>query len=185
MAISVFWGILNGSSERITCPEKRAGPRDQKGLLKPKENGIHRISSRVVDGVCNHWQERAPQPHWRFAMDHDRRWNARYPMTLEVAVYYAGIGMVHCTTRDISFDGAYLDTGRISLVPDTRVEMVFATDMLKDHSPYRVNANVARVDGEGAAVSFNNIEVDAYRFLQQVMELNSPPGPPRYGQAEY
>lgn len=106
-------------------------------------------------------------------MDHDRRWNTRYPLSLEVAVYYAGIGMVNCTTKDISFDGAYLDTGRISLAPDTRIEVVFATDMLQDNSPYRVNANVTRVDDIGAAVSFNNIEVDAYRFLQQIMELGS------------
>ena len=102
-------------------------------------------------------------------MIQERRWNPRLPTVMEVAVYYGGLGLVRCKTRDMSYDGAFIETGRISMTKDTDVELVFSSYSGSRHTQHRLTAQISRVTHDGAGLSFNNLEISTYRFLQQLL----------------
>ncbi|MDH5649722.1 MAG: PilZ domain-containing protein [Gammaproteobacteria bacterium] len=102
-------------------------------------------------------------------MEQERRWNSRTQITMDVAVYYSGLGLLQCKTRDISYDGAYIETGRIALTEDSDVELVFAGNNGGKHIAHRLTAQITRVTDDGAGLCFNNLEVSTYRFLQYLL----------------
>ena len=48
-------------------------------------------------------------------MQPERRWNQRLPVAMNIIIYYSGLGLIQGKTKNLSLDGAYIDTGRISL----------------------------------------------------------------------
>jgi len=102
-------------------------------------------------------------------MIQERRWNPRLPTAMEVVVYYGGLGLVQCRTRDVSYDGAFIETGRIALTTETDVELVFSSYSGSKHTQHRITAQIARVTLDGAGLSFSDLEISTYRFLQQLL----------------
>lgn len=103
-------------------------------------------------------------------MQQDRRWNARVPLVMEAALYYSGLGIVRCRTRNISLDGAYIETGRISLGHNAALEMILCQERPGSVSDQcRLQANIARVDGVGAGLSFLGVSPENRNYLQWLM----------------
>lgn len=100
----------------------------------------------------------------------ERRWNSRKPIDMNVSLYYGGLGLLQCKVKDISLNGIYVETGRIMLSQDTSIELVFTGYTKQASRQHRINAQIARVDRRGAGLAFNNLELGAYRFLQELLE---------------
>ena len=102
-------------------------------------------------------------------MEYDRRWNARVPCIINVALYYGGLGLLPCQTRNISLDGMFVETGRIMLSPESPVEVVFSRPAGKTIRQQRLCAQIIRITNTGAGIMFNNIDMAAYQFLQKMI----------------
>jgi len=101
----------------------------------------------------------------------ERRASVRQLVALRVSLYYDRLGLLSCKTRDISIEGMLLDTGRVRLSNNTRVEVVL-TDRTQDYSdPIRVQARVSRVHESLAALTFQNLEISAFRRLKALLSL--------------
>jgi len=99
----------------------------------------------------------------------ERRASTRQLLALRVSVYYDRLGLLSCKTRNISIEGMLLDTGRVRLSNNTRVEIVLS-DRAQDHSdPIRVQARVSRVRESLAALTFHNLEINAFRRLKLLL----------------
>ena len=61
----------------------------------------------------------------------ERRSSVRKQLALRISLYYDRLGLISCKTRDLSLEGALLDTGGIRLTGDARVEIVI-TDLMLD-----------------------------------------------------
>ena len=102
-------------------------------------------------------------------MKEERRWNPRLTTVMDVAVYYGGLGLVQCKTRDISYDGAFIETGRVLMAEDSDIELVFSNYSGSTHTQHRLTAKISRVTDDGAGLTFSNLEISTYRFLQQLL----------------
>lgn len=103
-------------------------------------------------------------------MDIERRWNARIPLQLHAALYYSGLGIVKCDTRDISMDGALVVTGRVILNQDASLDIILCSGDENKAEQCRLKANVTRLTADGAGISFRDLSPENYRFLQSIMD---------------
>jgi hypothetical protein len=105
----------------------------------------------------------------------ERRWHARAPIELDVAIYYDGLGMLRCRTRDISLEGMFINTGAIALPYHVPVDIVIPGSA--DGSPgggmHRLPAFVVRVANEGVGTMFRNVDIRAYRALERLLRTDS------------
>lgn len=104
-------------------------------------------------------------------MDIERRWNARIPVKLHAALYYSGLGIIKCDTRDISMDGALVVTGRVILNQDSSLDIILCSQNEHKTEQCRLQANVTRLTADGAGISFRDLSPENYRFLQTLMDL--------------
>lgn len=99
----------------------------------------------------------------------ERRSSVRKQLALRISLYYDRLGLISCKTRDLSLEGALLDTGGIRLTGDARVEIVITDLMLDFADPIRVSADVSRVNESLAALTFRNLEIGAFRRLKAIL----------------
>jgi len=99
----------------------------------------------------------------------ERRSSVRKPLALRISLYYDRLGLVSCRTRDLSLEGMLLDTGRIRLTSNARVEVVL-TQLVEDfNDPIRVSADVSRVNESLAALAFRDLDIGTFRRLKAVL----------------
>ncbi len=99
----------------------------------------------------------------------ERRWSERKPVSQEVLLQYPGLGMLRCQTRDISFDGAYIETGQVSVPSSVEIDLMFANPSEKTTEVVRLGAQVVRSYDGGVGVSFNDYYEDAYQYLWRII----------------
>lgn len=102
--------------------------------------------------------------------DIERRWNARIPLKLHAALYYSGLGIVKCDTRDISMDGACVVTGRVILNQGASLDIILCSQDGRKAEQCRLKANVTRLTSDGAGIRFRDLTPENYRFLQFMMD---------------
>lgn len=96
----------------------------------------------------------------------ERRWCQRKPIAMEVVLYYAGLGLVRCKAMDLSYDGAYIETGEAMIPARARVELYFDDGHQEQPDSVRIPARVVHAGHGGMGVLFSDYEGHAYRFLQ-------------------
>jgi hypothetical protein len=100
----------------------------------------------------------------------ERRWSRRKPVSHEVLVRFAELGMLRCQLRNLSFEGAFLETGRISLPPTVDIELFFNPPAEDDAAEaVCIGANVVRSHIEGAGVSFVKYHNGSYQYLLKLL----------------
>ena len=101
-------------------------------------------------------------------MQPERRWNQRLPVAMNIIIYYSGLGLIQGKTKNLSLDGAYIDTGRISLHQGGELELILY-DPEDCSEQQRVRARIARLDDHGAGLVFRDIPLGAYDLIRKVM----------------
>lgn len=101
-------------------------------------------------------------------MQPERRWNVRLPVAINIIIYYNGLGLIQAKTKNLSLDGAYIETGRISLNQGGELELILY-DPEDCTEQQRVRAHIARLDEQGAGLVFRDIPLAAYDLIRKVM----------------
>lgn len=95
----------------------------------------------------------------------ERRCSIRKPINLEVAVYYDGLGILRCLSRNVSLHGMLLDTGVMVLPQNASVDLTIINRAAGLTQLHRVPATVIRVEDRGAGILFQDLSLDAYGSL--------------------
>ena len=99
----------------------------------------------------------------------ERRQSERKPIDREVLLYYQGLGMLRCCARDLSSDGAYIETGQVTIPATVDVDLVFNQPQSHITEVYRLEARVVRSHDGGVGVNFTNYRDGTYQFIQQLI----------------
>ncbi len=99
----------------------------------------------------------------------DRRSGARRFAGVKAMVTHERLGLIKCKLCDISLDGAFVETGRLSLSKDADVDLVLKVRTGDRNRHCRLPAKVARVTVEGAALEFKPLSESAYRTLFDIV----------------
>ncbi len=105
-------------------------------------------------------------------VEHDRRWSARMPIALNVAIYYDRLGLLPCKILDLSMEGMFIYTGRITLTTHTKVDAVLTSHNSKESQQLRLPAKIVRVNPVGAGLRFHSFDSDTYKFLREILHNN-------------
>lgn len=107
------------------------------------------------------------QELWKHAREFTRCQTA---MDVDIA---SGERRVEGSTRDVSLNGLYL-YGERSFPAGTRCQVVLFIGGRESGARVEAVGRVARVDAEGIAVTFEEVSLEGYQHLKQLVLLNAP-----------
>jgi hypothetical protein len=98
-------------------------------------------------------------------MKSERRDTPRIPITLDTILNYNNQNYQHSITRDISLDGAFIETKGSK--PPKKGLMELAIKLPTDGAPkyHRFHAQIVRTTDNGAALLFDRVDTDSYAAL--------------------
>ncbi len=102
-------------------------------------------------------------------MASDRRLGPRKQVTLEVLVSDRKRGAKSCQTRDISLDGAFIETQDVTLKKKANIELILRIPSDRGPTDHPVQAKVTSVEKHGATVIFRNLEEQTYSALVDLL----------------
>jgi len=106
----------------------------------------------------------------------ERRDTPRSRLVVEAMVRGADDRFHTCRTRDISLDGMFIEAGDGCLPDRDRLELAMKLPEAGGHKVYRFLAHVARVTRDGAALTFDSVDSDAYAALMNLVFSQYPRG---------
>jgi hypothetical protein len=83
---------------------------------------------------------------------------------------YDGIQLTKCRLRDISVDGAFIETKNFALAKGTDTEVVLKIRRGGKPTHCRLPAKVVRAERGGAAVVFGDLDEQAYNILLEIVK---------------
>ena len=98
----------------------------------------------------------------------ERRWSRRKQVGHDVLLHYDGQEAAVCTIRDVSFEGARIETGSLVVAPSTEVELHFCGS--GDQGMVRIGATVVRVVDGGVGVNFSEYHDGSCRYLLKLLD---------------
>jgi hypothetical protein len=102
-------------------------------------------------------------------MASDRRLGPRKQVTLEILVSDRKRGAKSCRTRDISLDGAFIETQDVTLKKNANIELILKIPSNRGPTDHPVQAKVTSVEKHGATVIFRNLEEQTYSALVDLL----------------
>ena len=105
-------------------------------------------------------------------MANDRRLGPRKQVTLEVLVSDRKHSAKSCQTRDISLDGAFIETRDVVLKKRAKVELILKIPSNRGPTDHAVQAKVTNVEKNGATVIFGKLEEQTYSALVDLLYPN-------------
>ncbi|MFQ5994167.1 MAG: PilZ domain-containing protein [Acidiferrobacterales bacterium] len=84
-----------------------------------------------------------------------------------------GIEIKKCRLRDISLDGAFIETKNFALAKGAKLDLVLRILREGKTTACRLPAKVVRVGKDGAALMFGNLDEHVYKILLDI--VNPPP----------
>ncbi len=100
-----------------------------------------------------------------------RRLGPRRMAGVKVFVY-DGIQLTKCRLRDISLDGAFIETKNFALAKGTDMEVVLKIRRGGKPTHCRLPAKVVRTERGGAAVVFGGRDQHVYNMLADIVNTN-------------
>jgi len=102
-------------------------------------------------------------------MASDRRLGPRKQITLEVLVSDRKRGAKSCQTRDISLDGAFIETQDVTLKKKAKIDLILKIPSNRGATDHLVQAKVTSVEKHGVTVIFGNLEEQTYKALVDLL----------------
>ena len=94
----------------------------------------------------------------------EHRLSLRTPLSMNVAIYYNGLGLLRGRSLDISRHGMFVETGTMVLPLHAFVDVAFPLESGKrSNTPQKTPAMVVRLTNEGAGLMFSR-EVNALSY---------------------
>jgi hypothetical protein len=82
---------------------------------------------------------------------------------------HEGLELTKCRLRDISSDGAFIETKNFALAKDTNVDVVLRFRREGKLTHCRLSAKVVRVEADGAALTFGDLGEKTYTLLLEIV----------------
>lgn len=99
----------------------------------------------------------------------NRRLGARRVADVEVFVTSEGNEIRRCRLRDISMDGAFIETTNFALTKGTKLDLVLRILRKEETEACPVPAEVIRVTEDGAALIFGRVDQRLYDVLFDIV----------------
>jgi hypothetical protein len=98
-------------------------------------------------------------------MKSERRDTPRIPITLDTILNYNNQNYQHSTTRDISLDGAFIETKSDTAPKKGTMELAIKLPVEGAPKYHRFHAQIVRTTDNGAALLFDKVDTDSYAAL--------------------
>ncbi len=102
-------------------------------------------------------------------MASERRLGPRKQVTLEVLVSDRKHGARSCQTRDISLEGAFIETHDVALKKKSKIDLILKIPSNRGPTDHPVTAKVTSVEKHGATVIFNDLQEQTYKALVDLL----------------
>lgn len=79
------------------------------------------------------------------------------------------LGLTKCRLREISLDGALIQTKNFVLAKGANIDLVLKIRSEEKRTHCRLPAKVIRVNKDGTAIVFNNLDDEAYHILFDIV----------------
>ncbi|MDH5230342.1 MAG: PilZ domain-containing protein [Gammaproteobacteria bacterium] len=89
-------------------------------------------------------------------MQNNRRLSNRRKIITDVVLRCPLLGLVRGLTRDLSEQGAFIETGNVTLHQQDSVEIFFPEELENKRVMRQVQAQVVRVTGDGIGLAFHS-----------------------------
>lgn len=99
----------------------------------------------------------------------DRRLGPRRFAGVKVMVTHPSLGLVKCRLRDISLEGAFIESSDLALRKGMMVDLVLKVRGSRGNSHCRVPAKVLRLTAQGTALGFGELEERTYQTLFEIV----------------
>src|SRR3569832_1017746 len=84
----------------------------------------------------------------------EHRWNRRRSVHLNAVIFYRPLGLLRAKVLDVSLAGAFVETGRSMLPPQTLVEITFALEMDGKPHIHQTEALIVHQQPHGCGLLF-------------------------------
>jgi len=98
----------------------------------------------------------------------ERRAANRIPVSVQAVLYYNSLMLAECQVRDLSAEGAFVDTGGHFLPDQAQVDLAFSLTAV-DGVPLRFAVQVMRCTEQGVGVRLRHADSGPLRNLIEVL----------------
>ena len=103
-------------------------------------------------------------------MTMEHRWSERKPIELDVALFYAPLGMITGKTRDVSLEGMYVQTEGVQLPLHAELEISFVTETSNGaRREHHLPACVVHGDGVGVGLMLRHMSYGDFYALRHML----------------
>lgn len=102
-------------------------------------------------------------------MKMEHRCSERKPVYLNAVIFYRPLGLLRAKVLDVSLEGAFVDTGRVSLPPHAMVELTFTLDIESKQKLYQMEAIVVHHQRTGSGLMFKDFKLDAFQAIRDIL----------------
>mgnify|MGYP000851166021 CR=1 len=103
-------------------------------------------------------------------MTMEHRWSERKPIELEVALFYAPVGTITGTTRDVSLEGMYVRTEGVELPLHAELEISFVTQAGNGaQRQHHLPAYVVHANRDGVGLMLRHVDYGDFYALRHML----------------
>lgn len=99
----------------------------------------------------------------------EHRWSQRKKVYLNAVVFYRPLGLLRAKVLDVSLEGTFVDTGRISLPPHAMVELTFMLETEGKQKVYQMEAIVVHSQRTGSGLMFKDFKLHAFQAIRDIL----------------
>ncbi len=110
-------------------------------------------------------------------MKSERRDTPRIAIALEAMLNHDNAGFQRCHTRDISLDGAFVETSQTGVGGQALVDLAIKIPGFGEQRVHRFRAQVIRATAKGLGLVFDQVNTDGYAALLDLVYSRQPRGP--------
>lgn len=107
----------------------------------------------------------------------ERRDTPRASVVLHAIVKMAGRPLQTLVTRDLSLDGAFVETGPHRITPREKIDIALKIPTNGASQVYRFDARVIRVVPNGIGMLFDHVNTESYAALLECVFATRPTTP--------
>jgi len=103
------------------------------------------------------------------AQPKDRRLSPRREVDVKAMITHHRLGLTKCRLRNISLEGAFVEVKDFDVAVGTNVDLVLKVRFDQKRTHCRLPANILRVDEDGVAIKFHDLNNRSYHVLFDIM----------------
>lgn len=91
---------------------------------------------------------------------------------MKAMISHHRLGLTRCGLRNISLDGAFVEVRDFNVAVGTDVDLVLKVRSGQNRGHCRLPANILRVDEDGVAIKFHDLDDRSYHVLFDIVHAH-------------